>query len=487
MNEATSQSKLKGELSARQIFSLGFGTIIGVGWVIVLGEWLGQAGPIGAALSFLAGGLLITMVGLCYAEMASLIPASGGEVAYSYAVFGTRPSFAVGWFLLLVYVAACTFEAVSMGWVISALVPGSEGPALYSILGSPIHLWSLVLGLLVQILLTLLNYRGARDSARFQEILTLILLLATGVFVSAGIGWGRVAHLEPFFQEDASGSVLAGMLAVFVTAPFWFGGFNVIPQVMEERASGTSSSLAARTIVLSVAVATAFYVLVILSAAMTTSWRDLLELDLPAAGAFQIAFDSPVMAKVVLGVALLGLITTWNAVFIAGSRVVFSLGRARMIPAFFSRVHPQHGTPSTAVLFIGVVGAVGIFLGRSAIIPIVNVGAIGLSVAYLFTCLGVVKLRRMRPGQKSPYSVPGGAATALVAAAACLVLLGIAFVQPYTGGESVFPLEWIYLVLWSGLGLFLWVAARDIRNSITEEERRNLILGGAIESDEESS
>ena len=345
MNGSTTQSKLKGELSTRQIFSLGFGTIIGVGWVIVLGEWLGQAGPVGAAGAFLAGGLLMVMVGLCYAEMASLIPASGGEVAYTYEVFGAGPCFAVGWLLLLVWVATTTFEAISVGWIASALVPASEGPALYWSLGAPVHLGSLLLGLGGMLLLTLLNYRGAKEAARFQEILTLILIVAAAGFVAAGIGWGSVTHLRPFFGENVSGSALTGMLAVFVAAPFWLGGFSVIPQVMEERAPGTSSRLAARMIVLSIALAAAFYALVILSAAMTTPWRDLLDLELPAAGAFQIAVDSPVMAKVVLGVALLGLITTWNAVFIAGSRVLFALGRARLLPAWFSRVHPVHGTP----------------------------------------------------------------------------------------------------------------------------------------------
>ena len=486
MNGSTTQSKLKGELSTRQIFSLGFGTIIGVGWVIVLGEWLGQAGPVGAAGAFLAGGLLMVMVGLCYAEMASLIPASGGEVAYTYEVFGAGPCFAVGWLLLLVWVATTTFEAISVGWIASALVPASEGPALYWSLGAPVHLGSLLLGLGGMLLLTLLNYRGAKEAARFQEILTLILIVAAAGFVAAGIGWGSVTHLRPFFGENVSGSALTGMLAVFVAAPFWLGGFSVIPQVMEERAPGTSSRLAARMIVLSIALAAAFYALVILSAAMTTPWRDLLDLELPAAGAFQIAVDSPVMAKVVLGVALLGLITTWNAVFIAGSRVLFALGRARLLPAWFSRVHPVHGTPATAVVFIGVLGSVGIFLGRNAIVPIVNVGAVGMCVAYLVTCLGVVQMRRRRPGQSSPYRVPGGSVTALAAAAACLVLLGIAFVRPYTSGESVFPLEWIYLAVWGGLGLILWVTARDIRNGVTEEQRRNLILGGAVESDEKS-
>ena len=473
---ATSASpQLKKELSAGQLFTLGFGTIIGVGWVTFLGIWLGQAGPAGALVGFVAGGVIMMLVGLCYAEMATMLPASGGEIAYTYEIFGLRPCFVVGWLLALVWVSVTTFEAISVGWVMSSLIPGIEGTTLYVVKGSPVQLGALLLGLGGMALLTALNYRGAKEAATFQQILTYTLLAFFVVFVAAGLIWGRASNLEPLFQSDDSASILEGIGLVIITAPFWYGGFNVIPQVMEEKSPGTPRSLAGRTIVWSILFAGIFYCLVIVSAAMAAPWQSLLELSLPAAGAFEAALDSVLMSKLVLIAALFGLITTWNAVFIAGSRVFFALGRARMIPAFFGTAHPVFGTPARAIVFIGVIGSLGVFFGKSAIVPIVELNAVCISVAYLLTCLGVIRLRRSRPDVERPFRVPGGVWTMKLAALSCIFVLGASFYKLYesTGGE------WMYLLGWLVLGLLFWVATRKIRHTVTEEERRKLILGQA--------
>jgi amino acid transporter len=153
--------KLAEELRARQFFTLAFGAIIGVGWVVVIGEWLRLAGPMGVVLSFLAGGAVMLLVGLCYAEMATLLPVSGGEVAYAFASFGIEASFAAGWLLTLAYVATTAFEAISVGWILSALLPGLDIPG-----------GDLAIGLGGMALLTLLNYRGAKGAAALQDVLT---------------------------------------------------------------------------------------------------------------------------------------------------------------------------------------------------------------------------------------------------------------------------------------------------------------------------
>src|SRR4051794_31203403 len=96
---------LRGELGAVQFFTLALGAIVGVGWVVVLGDWLRQAGPIGTIVGLTAGGLVVCVIGLCYAEMGTTVPTNGGEVAFAYEVFGAPMSFLVGWLLALTYVA----------------------------------------------------------------------------------------------------------------------------------------------------------------------------------------------------------------------------------------------------------------------------------------------------------------------------------------------------------------------------------------------
>ncbi len=470
---------LRKEISVSQFFTLAFGAIIGVGWVVVLGEWLNQAGPLGAILAFVGGGLVMMLVGLCYAEMASLLPVSGGEVVYAYELYGVKTCFATGWFLALAYISVTAFEAVSVGWIASVLVPGIQGVSLYTSRGESVHLGGLLLGLGGMALLSWLNYRGARSAAIFQDVLTYGLIILSVVFISAGIMWGQAANLEPLFQRGGAGPAWRGILAVLVTAPFWYAGFNVIPQVMEERAPTTSLRLAGQMILLAIGIAALFYSLVILACSMTMPWEKLLALELPAAGAFEAAFGSTALAKAVLGAALLGLVTTWNTVFISASRVLFALGRARIISAALARVHPDFGSPTRAVLLVGGVASGGLFLGRSAIIPIINVAGTCLAFAFFLTCLGVIKMRRTRPNQPRPYRVPGGTATACVAAAGALFMVCFSLYQPYLNARGTFPLEWILLLGWAIVGALFWALAHKIRDTVSESERRELILRGA--------
>ena len=130
MGVPAQKAGLKKELKLRQLFSLAFGTIIGVGWVTVLGKWLTQAGSLGAVLAFLAGGLVMIFIGLTYAEMAAMFPVSGGEVAYAYEAYGLKTSFMTCWLLSLTYIGVVVFEVISVGWVAGSLFPALEGRVL---------------------------------------------------------------------------------------------------------------------------------------------------------------------------------------------------------------------------------------------------------------------------------------------------------------------------------------------------------------------
>jgi len=484
MTHPPDKPQLKGGISLREFFSLGFGTIIGVGWVIVLGEWLDQAGPLGAILAFASGGVVMMCVGLCYAGVAAALPASGGEVVYAYEMFGVKASYATGWALALVYAAFTAFEAVSFGWILETLFPNIGGRVLYLSAGEPVKLGTLILGVGGMLLLTRLNYLGAKAAARFQDFLTLGLISASAVFMAVGISDGKLANLEPFFQRNESGSLWVGFLAVFVTTPVWFGGFNVIPQLMEEKAAGTSAKSVGRVIVFSVVLAAAFYCLVILSSSMVAPWKSLVRAELPAAAAFRAAFSSPWLANLVLVAALLGIVTTWNAVFMAATRVLFALGRARILPPTFGSIHPRFRSPAMAILFVGLIGCVGTFLGRSAIVPIVNVGSTCFSFAFFMTCFGLINARRKHPAAPQPYRITGGVVTVATAILGCLLMFFVSLYQPYVGAEGKLPLEWVVLAAWGLLGVLFWVLGARFRNSIGEQERRSLMMSGVVQGEE---
>ena len=180
-----------------QFFTLAFGTIIGVGWVIYLGYWLEPAGPAGAAIGFGAGTLLVALIGLCYAEMAAMYPVSGGELAYAYEAFGTGVSFIAGWFLAFVYTAVTAWEGIAIGVLAENLFPGFGGPVLYSAFGSDVRLGHLTLGIGLMAFFTYLNVRGVSAAARLQEILTYSFLVICAIVIVAGITGGTTSNLSP--------------------------------------------------------------------------------------------------------------------------------------------------------------------------------------------------------------------------------------------------------------------------------------------------
>ena len=130
-----------------------------------------------------------------------------------------------------------------------------------------------------------------------------------------------------------------------------------------------------------------------------------------------------------------------------------------------------------AILFVGLLGVAGVFWGRNALVPVINVGSSCFAFAYLLTCLGIIKLRISRPGQHRPYRTPGGIVTAAVGFAISLVMLVYSLYQPYANAKGSFPIEWAIILGWSALGMLFWILARKIRHQISEPERRKLILG----------
>jgi APA family basic amino acid/polyamine antiporter len=467
--------QLKRELRAAAYFALSFGAIVGVGWVVVLGDWLNEAGPIGSIVAFATGGMVVLLVGFCYGEMTARRPVSGGEVAYTYEIFGVRTCFATGWFLALGYLSTTVFEAVSVAWVASALAPGIQGPVIYSFNGSPVYLGSLLLGLGGMILITLLNYRGISPAARLQNALTYSKIMLIILIFVVGLGWGKLSHLEPLFRRDGRGSIWPGMLSVFLTVPFWMSGFNTVAQVMEEKAQRTSLKLVGSMIVLSIVAATFFYCLIILASSMTMPWENLLKLDLPAARGFEVAYRSPLLSRSVLLVALFGNITVWNSVFLSSTRVLFALGRAQIISKRFGVIQASSHVPGKAILFMGTVGCLGVFSGKGAILPVVNVASSCYALSYLMVCLGVIAKRRQHK-VRAAYEVPGGIITAVAATVTSAFILFLSFYQPFVEKGRSIPVEWWLIILWAGLGTMFWFLARGLRQGVTEGERRAIIL-----------
>ncbi len=439
-------------------FSLAFGMIVGVGWITVLGAWLSSAGPYGTIIAFLLGGLVILPIGICYAEFAGVYPHTGGPIIYVERTFGRFAGFCAGWMLLFTFVITTMFEAISVGWVLSALVPTWRGPELYSLLGTQVHLLDVMAGVAGTLLLGWVNIKGGAASGSFQTVLTILLVVIAFFFIGSGFQYGTTANFAPHFGSISGGSIWFGIGSVFVTTPFFLTGFEAIAQGMEEKSVNVHPRSIAKVVVLAIVCATVFYVAVVLSASMVAPRDELLNADLPAAAAFRIGLQSPLLSDIVLLAGLLGLVSTWNGAVFVSIRVYKALSERGMMP-FLLHNKSDDSSNYSALLLIAVFSISATFLGRNALSPIVNSSALSIAVVFVFVSISLIVSRRKFPQLERPFQPIGGLTIPFLAVAGSIGIALYAFYEPFSQSHSV-PLEWVVFGIWILLGAFAYLGAR---------------------------
>jgi APA family basic amino acid/polyamine antiporter len=187
------------KLSLWNYFALGFGTMVGTGWVVMMDDWLGRGGSLGAMMGFAVGGFLLLPVSFIYGEWVKRLPDAAGEAAYTAQVFPPFVSYLTGWIMLLAYFIVCPWEAVALGKLAAYLFPRLDAMELYRVAGQPVFLPRLLLGLALTVFLAWLNYRGIRGSARLQNWTTTAVL---GVFVFLVMArlWRQAGKSQTVFQ-----------------------------------------------------------------------------------------------------------------------------------------------------------------------------------------------------------------------------------------------------------------------------------------------
>jgi amino acid transporter len=346
---------------------------------------------------------------------------------------------------------------------------------LYHVLGQDVHLGSLVIGAGFAIGLAVLNSTGARATALAQEWVTYGRLLMMLLFLGIAIAWAEPANLQPLIPGASPGAQFGAFLGVLGTAPFWYAGFNVAATAAEE--SGTSMRTAGRAVVIAVLAAAAFYIALVLAVSAMVPRSVLVTLDLPAAQAFEVAMGSPTVARLVLATAILGNLTAWNALLMAGSRVFFALGRAQLSPAGFARLGPA-STPVTGILILTLVTLAVLPLGRGFILPIVNLTSACFAITYLITCLALLKLRRS--GNVAAFTAPGGNFLVAAAAVSSVGIFLVAVIQPWLAGPDV-PAEALALAGWMAFAGVLWLAMRRSILAVPHAVRAPQLRGDLVD------
>ncbi len=435
-------------MSKVDVLFLAMGAMLGWGWVVLSGEWISKAGFLGSIIAFLIGGLLVIFIGLTYAELAAALPETGGGLVFVLRAFGKRTSFVTAWAVLFGYVSVITFEAVALPTVLDYIYPVQHKGYLWTLGGWDVYLTWALIGSVGAILLTALNYFGIKPAAIFQSVFTVAIVLVGLLLVFGAFNNGNTANIEPLFRNG-----IGGTMSVLIMIPFLFVGFDVIPQVASE--INAPPKIIGRILIISIITSVIFYLLIVFGVTTGLTESQLASSQLATADAMVNLFGSQWFGTILVLGGVAGIVTSWNAFIIGGSRILYAMAIRNMIPQWFGYIHPKYNTPTNTILFLGILAFTAPFLGRPALVWIVDAGGVGIVVGYLIVSLAFLKLRKTEPNLERPYKIKYWKTVGSLA-----IILSIVFISFYLPGmpsSLIWPMEWIILGTWCFIGFCLYI------------------------------
>lgn len=449
-----SRGELRRVLKGFDVLALGFGAMIGWGWIVLAGGWVLDAGSLGAAAAFLFGGIAMVLIGLIYAELASAMPQVGGEHVYSHKALGDVGSFVCTWAIVFGYASVVAFEAVALPTVVEYLAPNYKVGFLWTIAGGEVYASWVAVGVAGALLMTWVNCIGVRTAALLQKLVILLIFAVGFLFFTGSLFTGSGATMEPLFTDGINGVFL-----VLIMVPFMFVGFDVIPQAAEE--INLPFRQIGLLIVFSVSMAVLWYMLIVLGLSRVLDSAEIATAELGVPEAMNAIFGGAWAGNLMILAGVAGILTSWNAFLVGGSRAVYALARSGMLPKFLGRLHPKYNTPVNAVLLIGGASALAPLLGRESLVWFVNAGGLGIVIAYSMVALSFLVLRRKFPDMHRPWKLPLGE---FFGGAALILSLGIMVLYfPGSPAALLWPQEWLLFAVWmvSGFALFGFTRLAD--------------------------
>ena len=465
--EGEHPNALKRALGAGDLIMLAIGAVIGAGIFGAIGtaaagetDAVGHvirsgAGP-ALVISFVLLGVACALAGLCYAELASMIPQAGSAYAYSYATLGEIVAWIIGWDLILEYAVGNVAVAISWGDYLKTLTDGlfgmpiwlttgyrtallSRDPAIHGLLESAPHIGSIPIlvnipAAVIVVLITWLLLLGVRESARANNIMVAVKLIVLTLFVIVGAMHINPANYRPFAPNGWTG-IHHGAAIVF----FAYIGFDAISTAAEETKNPQRNLPLG--ILGGLAICTAIYV--VIGAVLTGMARyDQLAVADPLARALQVAGLSGLSRLLSLGAVIS--MTAVLLVFQYGQpRIFFAMARDGLLPKWAAKVHGKHRVPHITTILTGLFVALWALIGDAN--ETYNLTNIGTLFAFVLVCVGVLVLRYTDRDRPRPFRVPWVWVVSPLGAGLCVfVMYGL-------------PLEtWVRFGVWLVLGLILY-------------------------------
>ncbi|MGI8766476.1 MAG: amino acid permease [Gemmatimonadaceae bacterium] len=472
IDEEGNPNALKRELGAGDLIMLAIGAVIGAGIFGAIGTAAaGQtdaaghvirsgAGP-ALVFSFLLLGFACALAALCYAELASMIPQAGSAYAYSYATLGELIAWIIGWDLILEYAVGNVAVAISWGDYFKTLTAGwlhlpywlttgyrtallSADPVVHGMLQTAPRIAGIpvlvnIPAFTIVALVTWLLLFGVRESARANNVMVVVKLLALALFIGVGAMHINSANYHPFAPNGFAG-IHHGAAIVF----FAYIGFDAISTAAEETKNPQRNLPIG--ILGGLAICTVIYIIV---GAVLTGMVKYTELD-PSVHADPLSFA---LQRVGLGTAgwlvALGAVFSMTAVLLVFQygqpRIFFSMARDGLLPSWAAKLHGKYRTPYVTTILTGAFVSLWSLIGDAG--ETYDLTNIGTLFAFILVCLGVLVLRYKEPDRPRPFRVPFVWPVTLLGAGVCF------FVMWGLPGET-----WIRFVVWLIIGLVLYFA-----------------------------
>ncbi len=472
--------RLKKSLGWLSLTSLGIGAVIGSGIFTIIGTAIaGQkfqassilnaplleylihhsasfgrpgAGP-AIALSFILVAIACGFASVCYAELAAMIPIAGSAYTYTYATMGELIAWIIGWDLILEY--AVSNMAVSVGfsqhvvnlldwfgvhpdlrWISPAYLPSGladlQGNTLYD---AGWHFGFNWPAFIIVMLLTVILVRGIKESARTNNIMVLLKIIAILVFVTFASKLIHPANYHPFAPNGWPG-ILTGGSIVFFT----YIGFDSVSTAAEE-CKNPQRDLPIG-IIATLVICTLLYIAVVVVLTGLVKWDTLVDDAAPVVNTLRKLHFTGVRLVVLIG-ALMGMISSLLVFQLGQARVWFAMSRDGLFPRIFGRVHPRFQTPDFSTWMAGFV--VGIPAGLLDIGTLANLSNIGTLFAFALVAAGVLILRYREPDRPRAFRSPGGPLAPVLTIVTCLLLMA---------GLPI--MNWIRFFVWMIVGLVLY-------------------------------
>ncbi len=438
------KSGLKATLGAGSLVALGIGAIIGAGLFSLTGIAAAEnAGP-AVVVSFLIAGLGCGFAGLCYSELASMIPVAGSAYTYAYATMGELVAWIIGWDLVLEYAVGAGTVAVSWSRYVGSLLHDGGVALPHALTASPWEGGIVNLpAMFVVAALSLLLMRGIAASARVNAVIVVVKVAVVLAVIGVGAFYVRAENYRPFippndghFGHFGWSGILRAAGVVF----FAYIGFDAVSTAAQETKNPQRDMPVG--ILGSLVISTVLYIGFALVLTGMVHYTDMKGDAAPVATAIDRTPFHWLQIAVKLGVVA-GFTTVILVLLLGQSRVFYAMARDGLLPGVFARVHPVRQTPWLSnLLFMAATGAL------AGLVPIEILGhmtSIGTLLAFIIVCGGVLLLRRTDPDRPRPFRVPLVPAVPLLGIGVCLAMMVSLGVE-----------TWLRLVVWLALGLLIY-------------------------------